>query len=602
MFFRASSSKKSPLPILQLVQSQRENEKITQKIIISLGRMEIKKEIRREVADRIEAVLTGQESLFKTHPDIEHVAQIIVKRIQTEGKWLDARRVKKLETHDERIAEVFIDQIEHTNTCELGPELVAYSFWKKLGFDELLTKLGFSQIDINATAINVISRLVCPKSENSLPDWVKSTGLPEIMEIKPDKISKMRYYRVSDKLLENQEKIECALTEKETDLFSLKRSIYLYDLTNTYFEGNQDQNPKAKYSGKSKEKRNDCPQVAVGLVVDGDGFPIRHKLFTGNTSDSATLVDIVNELKIGCKHEPTIIVDAGMSKPENLSAIRGAGFHYIAAKKRNLRENHADIFADDILFRELPDRDKKKRVLVYKKDYEEHSLLFCKSEGRAEKEIAIKSAHKQKLEIDLQKLRTRIQKGKLKNQKKIQQAIGRLLERHSRVARFYDIEITTKKSVIALNWSLRAENINTFDGCYTIQTSRKNLKDNEIWNIYMTLLQVEKGFRDLKSHLGLRPNYHRKESRVDGHIFITVLAYHLLHSIEHTLRQNGDHSSWPTIRQSLKTHAYTTMLIPTVAGHVINLRKPGLPDNGQKQIYTALNVRYVNLPTRKVLI
>jgi transposase len=138
------------------------------------------------------------------------------------------------------------------------------------------------------------------------------------------------------------------------------------------------------------------------------------------------------------------------------------------------------------------------------------------------------------------------------------------------------INIHLKKPT--LTWGIIDEiqnNGKKLDGNYLLKTNRKGLKQAEIWNLYVMLTRIENAFRDLKSYLGLRPNYHQKEQRVDGHIFISILAYHLLRSIEHTLRQNGEHSRWATIRRLVSTHNYSTIQLPTTKGTVINVRKAG---------------------------
>ena len=123
----------------------------------------------------------------------------------------------------------------------------------------------------------------------------------------------------------------------------------------------------------------------------------------------------------------------------------------------------------------------------------------------------------------------------------------------------------------------------------------------EIWNLYVMLTGIENAFKDLKSYLGLRPNNHQKEERVDGHIFISILAYHLLHSIEYTLRQKGIHSRWATIKRIVSTHNYSTIQLPTTQGTVINVRKAGVPEAVHIDIYEKLGVDYKNLPIRKTL-
>ena len=139
------------------------------------------------------------------------------------------------------------------------------------------------------------------------------------------------------------------------------------------------------------------------------------------------------------------------------------------------------------------------------------------------------------------------------------------------------------------------------DGNYLLKTNRKDLTEDEIWSMYVMLTRIENNFRDLKSYLGLRPNYHQIEKRVNGHIFISILAYHLLHSIEFTLRQAGDCSRWVTIKRLVSTHNYSTIQLPTTNGTVINVRKPGMPEGVQIEIYRKLGVDFENMPVRQNL-
>ncbi|MBI5418209.1 IS1634 family transposase, partial [Candidatus Poribacteria bacterium] len=616
---------------MQLVENKHTPKGARQKLIISLGKMQVPKELRRSVADRVEALLMGQESFIPVSFEIENNAQEIVNQIRLQGKWMNAKRVAKIDIPDSNLKEVFIDQIKHTNCCEVGSELIALQIFQRLKFDKILQSISFSELEIKIAAVSVLSRLIRPKSENNIKPWIKNTGLPELLNIDPSKITKDRYYRISDKLIQNKETIEKKLAQEETTLFNLKRKIILYDLTNTYFEGECAENTKVKYGGKSKEKRNDCPLIGVGLVIDEEGFPIRHKLFEGNKSDSKTIVETINELKKDIFDEtPTIIVDAGMSSEINLKEIKAAGFEYIVMLKRNMRENYSEIFGNEKLFTDISEREEKSAVEIYKQketkqwtinkkdfmkvegveetiseaiwenlkenkyldeegnitekfklistendmqldikfaDYKgkiitilkqaEYILLYCKSEGRKEKETAIKNKSQQKIEEDLNKLADRIKKGQLINENKINQSIGRIKERHSRVARLYEITIKKENEKQELNWEYKSEE-NAPEGNYIIKSSRTDLSGEEMWKLYMMLTRIEEAFKNLKSYLGLRPNRHYREDRIDGHIFITILAYHILHTIEHTLRLQKDYRTWTTIKQILETHCYST--------------------------------------------
>jgi hypothetical protein len=139
------------------------------------------------------------------------------------------------------------------------------------------------------------------------------------------------------------------------------------------------------------------------------------------------------------------------------------------------------------------------------------------------------------------------------------------------------------------------------DGNYLLKTNRTDLNASEIWKLYVTLTRIENAFRDLKLYLGLRPNPHHREDRVDGHIFISILTYHLLHSIEYMLRLQDVHSRWATIKRVVSTHDYSTVQLPTTTGPVINIRKPSMPEGIHMEIYDKLDVEYKQLPVRRNL-
>ena len=156
---------------------------------------------------------------------------------------------------------------------------------------------------------------------------------------------------------------------------------------------------------------------------------------------------------------------------------------------------------------------------------------------------------------------------------------------------------------MTLSWKRLDEKYETAfesSGNYTLRSSRKDLTQEKIWNLYMTLNQVESGFKVLKSHLGLRPIYHHREDRCDSHIFITILAYRLLHYIEYCLKKQKETRSWPMIRRLLRTHAYTTIILPSQNGKTFHLRVPGQPDFEQIQIYELLQINYRQLPKRSL--
>jgi len=178
-----------------------------------------------------------------------------------------------------------------------------------------------------------------------------------------------------------------------------------------------------------------------------------------------------------------------------------------------------------------------------------------------------------------------------KRYEKVIERIGRLKERFKRVAHRY--EVTIKKDpetnkAKAINWHLKETEQN--NGVYVLRTNREELKEEQIWNIYNTLTDIEDAFRCMKSELGFRPIHHQREVRADGHIFITVLAYHLLHTIRFKLRRNGIHLSWATIRDQLSSQVRITTTMKRKDGKMIHIRKSSRAELFHKKIYDALKL------------
>lgn len=505
---------------------------------------------------------------------------------------------------------VLLDQVEHTHDTALGPLLCALQAWDVLGLPGLLQRLGFNDAQMQAAAALVTSRLHEPMSENALVNWLPFSSFPDLLGPEVLRGGTDRYYRTGDKLFENAAVIERHLRERIGQHFGLKRTILLYDLTNFHFEGICAGNPKAR-RGHNKQKRNDCPQVVVGLVFDEHGFALAHSMFSGNTNDAKTLPEMVKAMQGLCKSDdlldsitPTVIMDGGLATDANKKLLRAHGYHFLVNDKRTRRGAWRQEFAADG-FQPIAGRHPGQEVLVRMIELPEQGerLLLCKSAGRRGKELAIRSSAELRLRSDLEKLDKRLRAGKLKDENGAAQALGRLRERHSRVARYYDLRLEKADGRLSLSWIRDNERWGDDDeltGNYILRTSRDDLSGPEIWSLYMTLSKAEEGFRLVKGELGLRPNHHQKDERVDTHAFITILAYQLLRFILHSLEAKGDYRSWRVLKRILLTHCYATMNLPTTDGWTLRIRKPGVPEACQWDIYHALGIASLaGLPVAK---
>jgi transposase len=447
----------------------------------------------------------------------------------------------------------------------------------------------------------VMNRLIKPKSEHAMPSWICTTALNDILGEEFSNLSDDSLYRNLDRLYPLRSQIEDSLSVNERTLFNLEQTIFFYDLTSTYFEGQAHRNPKAK-RGYSRDKRPDCPQVVVGLVINRDGFPLCHEIFQGNVKDTQTLnhmLDLLAE-RVKIKRGQTVVVDRGMSYESNLLELKRRGLNYIVASRQSEREKWLAEFDDYGEYEEVVRQpsitnpsQKKSRVRIQLRRSEGETYVLCISDARREKDRAIREKKGKRLLADLHKLERRIRSGKLKDENKISEAVGRLKERYPRVARYYKMMYDKKKKKFEMSVDLeKMEKAERLDGAYLLKSSRMDLNAQEIWKIYMFLTRAENAFRDMKSPLSERPIFHQLQQRVETHIFLCILAYHLLVAIEKKMLDKGRHTSWETIREALATHQVATVVLPTTNGAELRIRQDSVAEDKHKEIYKTLEVPY----------
>lgn len=603
MYFR--TKKTNTTPVLQLVRGDRDGGgKVRQKIVASLGNMPVPTRLRKAVAEGIESRLAGQESLLPASAGIVTWVDAILKRIDEEKRWGPRIDTSEPSAGEEVADGVLVDRIEHEHETELGPSLVLKKAWDDLGIGGFLMAAGFRETQVNAAAVSVFNRLIEPCSEHELPGWASTVALDELLGECVSRSGEDRYYRVSDALMVVKGELESYLRERETSLFSLDSSIVLYDLTNSYFEGECTRNPKAR-RGHSKEKRTDCPLLSLGLVVDRDGFVIGHEVLEGNRNDCKTLVGMVACLESRLPRasgKPVVVVDGGIATDENLKYLRDQGYHYVVAAKRQSRNAFHEDFCDIDSFSVVPGRDRKKPVFVKRIRQGDELLVLCRSDSRRDKEDAILSRSEARFVQAMEELDGRLRgpKSRLKKAESVQRAIGKIQQRHSRSAKYYAVDYDKEsRSVSWIRNEKKYSGEAELHGCYFLRCSLDSLEDHEVWSIYVTLTRVENAFRSMKSELGLRPFRHHREDRCDAHAWITVLAYHLMRWVERTLELAGAPATWAATRRLLQTHCYATMIVPSKDGKIRHVRKAGKPDERQRKIYQLLNVEYRNLPVTK---
>jgi transposase len=587
----------------QLVESVRTPHGPRQRLLLNLGFLDLPRKQWKELANTIESELHGQPSLFPTHPEIEkfarHYASVIIKeRLNRESEKIE----REQDTAESLYETIDINSVSTSDSRTLGVEHVVTSSTQEYNLDKILKKLKFNDNQVNYTEMLIAGRLAHPGSERETVRWInENSAICELLQTDA-KVYDNALHRTSCLLLENHEVIEQCLSGTDREIFDLQETVILYDLTNTYFEGSK-LNSKIAKPARSKDRRNDRPLVTLALTVDADGFPKQSRILNGNVSEPGTLKEILNELlKVndGFGVEKTIVIDAGIASEENIEIIKRKQFKYVAvSRKRSYPEDFWYGCAEKNLA--LYDKKTLLKVKLVKKDGE--AWLHCHSELKEAKEKAILEKKLEKFEQALKKIQDGLKKkGTRKNYQSIAERIGRIKERYG-VGSLYDIEIQhAEGKVTEIEYSKnpkgKAKQVKV--GNYILRTNRLDLTEEEISKIHRSLTTVEDSFRSMKSHLGLRPIHHKRDDTTTAHIFITVIAYHILAGILKKLRHNGITYNWDTIRNILSTHVRVTTTFKTEDESTINIRNSTTLTIKQQAIYDALKIK--KQPLKKVKI
>jgi transposase len=573
----------------RLVESRRTGKGVRQHTLLNLGTdFALPREQWPDLTRRIEGILSGQQSLFDIDRDIEQLAQSCASRI-----ILSYQEVKSPEGNDFR--EVDLDSLEMSRPRSVGAEHVTLEALRLLDLDSKFKDLGFNGPQTAAAIGTIIGRCCVPGSELATHTWLQErSGLGELIDYDFNNLSLYGLYQVSDQLLKKKGAIEEHLYEKQRSLFDLQETITLYDLTNTYFEGQSKGNGLAGH-GHSKEKRTDCPLVTLALVLDSSGFPRRSHVYKGNVSEPITLAEMLRDLEGGhafLAQKPTVVMDAGIATEDNVAWLRQQQYPYLVVSRKKHRE-----FDEESSVVVKKDDECTVRVQKVFDEETQETLLYCHSSQREKKDQAIDDRIISRMDEALHKLAEGLQKkGSMKKYDKVMVKIGRLREKYSRASKQYTIAVEkddTTGNATKITWQQKAvENTtDSYPGVYCLRTSHADWDESLLWNTYTMLTDLEAVFRSLKSELGLRPIHHQTTDRVAGHLFITVLAYHLVHTIRYKLKEQKIHSSWSSIRKILSNLCRVTVSMLCKNGSTVHVRKSTRPEPKQQEIYSALGIK-----------
>ena len=368
----------------------------------------------------------------------------------------------------------------------------------------------------------------------------------------------------------------------------MQRPFWFHDVTNTFFEGEAARQPKAQ-RGHSKDKRTDCPLLTLALVLDASGFVRRSKVFAGNVREHHTVAEMLEAL--GAPREALVVMDRGIATEERVQWLRDHGYRYLVVSRERIRQ-----FDPEAARRiETAQRHGVHLHKVVSEDGQE-ARLYCFSEERAAKERGIVERFARRFETALTALSDGLSRPRTRKRvDQVWERIGRLKAKNQRVAQHYDIELDTDPSAeraTAVRFTRRPVegSMMTHPGVYCLRSNQTDWDEETLWRTYVTLTDLEAVFRSLKSELGLRPIFHHKPIRAEGHLFITVIAYQLVQLIRRRLREAGEHASWNTVRRILEGQQRITATFRRADGRTLHVRKATRAEPPQQTIYDALGI------------
>lgn len=584
----------------RLVSSERIGGRVKQRTLLNLGtNFSLPKDKWPELCARIEQILAGQGSLFPLAGDIEPDAQRYAALLVTKGGASDGQEEENGNGFDYQ--EVDVNSLELIRPRAIGVEHVGLAALQELQMPQILVDCGLNKVQQDAALGSIIGRMAEPGSELATYGWLtERSGLGELLDVDYAGMPLIRLYRTSDLLVKNRQTIESLLYARIGELFSLETTVTLYDLTNTYFEGEAAGNPKAK-RGHSKEKRSDCPLVTLGLVLDGNGFVRRSRMFEGNVCESATLEEMIIGLQ--APEGAMVIMDRGIATESNIAWLVDHHFRYLVVSRERYRQFETEQSVEVV-------NKSGGSILVQRILNEEgtEARLYCYSSERQDKEAGISNRFTEKFENGLAILAAGLTSPRgEKRHDRILQRIGRLQEKCRGISRHYRIDITrdpTGDKVLALAWEKIpvAGTMLTHPGVYCLRTNELAWDEKNLWQTYIMLTDLEAVFRSLKSELGLRPIYHHKEARAEGHLFITVLAYQAIQILRRKLRRHGFNESWSTLRRIFAGQLRVTATFKQKDGRILHVRKTTTAEPKLRQLYETLGLSVLPGTVQKLVI
>ncbi len=460
-----------------------------------------------------------------------------------------------------------------------------------------MSREGTDWLEVLKTLVSY--RLIAPGSEWRLHrEWYERSAMGDVLGRTGEAIELQSLYRCQDKLLTHKADLFSFLRERWADLFHAEFEVLLYDLTSTYFECDPPARGIRRF-GYSRDKRPDCVQVIIALVVTPDGLPLAYEVMAGNTSEKTTLKAFLEKIERQYgQAKRTWVMDRGIPTEEVLKEMRAATspVAYLVGTPRGRLTKLEKAFL------ELPWSKVKEAVEVKLLAQEGELYILARSQGRQQKERAMRRRRLKRLWQRLKELQ-----GQQLTRDELLLKLGVARTEAGHAYRLVQIHVPTPEQPVnpeTFTFALRRDKLQQArrtEGHYLLRSNLAGEDPARLWQHYVQLTEIEAVFRDLKSHLAIRPIYHQKDSRIEAHIFVSFLAYCLYVTLRERLRPLAPGLTPRAVLEKLSALQMVDVWVPTTDGRVLILPRHTQPEKDQGMLLHQLGLHLPAQPAPKII-
>jgi transposase len=593
-----------------LVQSSRIDGKVRQRVLLYLGSDPAlrDKQDRATVLAMLKSMIFRQPPLFprQASAELQALASSYFEKFTLKygEQWEDEVSVPP-GPRAEDMELVALGKLEVRDVKSFGGEHLCRQVLDKLGLQGCLEACGFSGRQSAMALMAIAARAIFASSEHKTAQILETGSEMKACFGWRQAVTHKQLYAAADLLWAHRQAIDAYLYERVRGMFGLEDRIVIFDISNTYFETSKQGSSLARY-GRSKEKRHDCPIVVFTGVIDAHGFIKHSRIYQGNKPDAETLPDMLDDLErhAGSAPKKTVVLDAGIATEDNLRLLRQRSYDYVCVSRSMLKSYPAPP-AQPKAVRLTGRGESRVELMAFKPEGYDDTWMYVRSAAKEEKESSMAHKLSQRFEQELEGIKGSLsKKGGTKKIEKVWERIGRARQKHGRASGRYHIRVEQEGGIATdMRWERKADpkKEDKEKGVYFIRTSYPDPGEQELWDIYNTIREVEATFRCLKSDLHIRPVHHQKDERIQSHIYLTILAYQLANTIRYMLKQKGLKHDWKNILRIMSTQTAQTVTVPS-GKKTICLRKASKPMAQAQEIYRATGCKHTQMTTKKYVV